>query len=89
MAGKTKTHEDPEAARAFLDAWIKDAMASEIRVLAKVAKTLAAYRIGLLNYLKTGKKRYLAAQPNLRYPNSSPSQPFAPDQPGIRPAFSA
>ena len=44
--------DEVEAARSFLDIWLKDAMASGIRVLARVAKTLAAYKSGLLNFFK-------------------------------------
>ena len=39
-------------ARDFLDIWISDAIKSKILALAKVARTLAAYRTGLLNYYK-------------------------------------
>jgi transposase len=46
--------ENLEGARSFLDIWLKDAMASGIRVLAKVAKTLAGYKTGLLNFFKHG-----------------------------------
>ena len=46
--------EDFEGAKSFLDIWLKDAMASGIRVLARVAKTLAAYKSGLLNFFKHG-----------------------------------
>lgn len=42
--------ENPESARKFLDVWLKDARQSGIRVLARVAKTLAGYRTGLLNF---------------------------------------
>jgi len=41
---------DSESARHFLDTWCKDARQSGIKVLAKVGKTLAGYRTGLLNY---------------------------------------
>ncbi len=44
--------EDVQTAKGFLDVWLKDAMSSGIRELAKVAKTLAGYRTGLLNYFK-------------------------------------
>ncbi len=44
--------EDVHTAQGFLDVWLKDAMNSGIRQLAKVAKTLAGYRTGLLNYFK-------------------------------------
>jgi len=43
---------NPESARDFLDIWLKDAMNSGIRELARVAKTLAGYRTGILNYFK-------------------------------------
>ncbi len=46
--------EDLESAKGFLDTWLKDAMASGIRVLARVAKTLAGYKTGLLNFFKHG-----------------------------------
>ena len=41
------THTEAEA---FLHAWCHDAMQSGIKQLAKVGKTLAGYRTGLLNY---------------------------------------
>jgi len=41
------THEE---ARDFLRAWLKDAMESGIKALERVAKTLAAYKTGLLNF---------------------------------------
>ncbi len=44
--------EDVHTAQGFLDVWLKDAMNSGIRQLAKVAQTLAGYRTGLLNYFK-------------------------------------
>jgi transposase len=43
---------DLETATEFLKVWCRDAMQSGIMALAKVAKTLGAYRIGLLNYFK-------------------------------------
>lgn len=46
--------EDIESAKSFLDVWLKDAMNSGIRVLARVAKTLAGYRTGLLNFFIHG-----------------------------------
>jgi len=42
----------PESAKEFLDLWLKDAMQSGIKELARVAKTLAGYRTGILNYFK-------------------------------------
>lgn len=42
--------ENLPAARAFLETWCADALRSGIKHLAKVAKTLSAYRTGLLNY---------------------------------------
>lgn len=45
---------DVEKAAKFLHAWLRDAMDSGIRSLMKVAKTLAGYRTGLLNYFKHG-----------------------------------
>lgn len=44
--------EDFDSAKSFLEVWIKDAMQSGIGPLAKVAKTLAGYKTGLLNYFK-------------------------------------
>jgi transposase len=44
--------ENGTAARAFLETWCRDALNSGVKHLAKVAKTLAAYRSGLLNYFK-------------------------------------
>lgn len=44
--------EDWEAARTFLETWCKDALQSGIKQLVKVAKTLAGYRTGLLNYFR-------------------------------------
>jgi transposase len=44
--------ENGTAARAFLETWCADALKSGIKHLARVAKTLAAYRSGLLNYFK-------------------------------------
>lgn len=38
--------------RTFLDTWCKDALASGIKALQRVAKTLASYRTGLLNFFK-------------------------------------
>lgn len=43
-----------EEASQFLHVWLKDAMESGIKALARVAKTLAGYRTGLLNYFKHG-----------------------------------
>jgi len=43
---------DPESARHFLETWCKDAQQSGIKMLARVGKTLAGYRTGLLNYFK-------------------------------------
>jgi transposase len=40
------------AARTFLETWCADALRSGIKHLAKVAKTLAGYRTGLLNYFR-------------------------------------
>jgi transposase len=40
------------AARTFLETWCADALRSGIKQLAKVAKTLAGYRSGLLSYFK-------------------------------------
>jgi transposase len=42
--------ENREAADNFLAVWCRDAMQSGINALIKVAKSLAAYRTGLLNY---------------------------------------
>ncbi|MCE5242904.1 MAG: transposase, partial [Desulfobacteraceae bacterium] len=42
--------ENLESAREFLNVWLKDAQQSGIRVLARVAKTLAGYRTGLLSF---------------------------------------
>jgi transposase len=42
--------QDEASAERFLETWCRDATASGIRHLAKVAKTLAGYRTGLLNY---------------------------------------
>jgi transposase len=39
-----------EEGRAFLETWCQDALASGITQLKKVAKTLATYRTGILNY---------------------------------------
>jgi transposase len=44
--------EDLTVARAFLETWCADALRSGIKHLAKVAKTLAGYRTGLLNYFR-------------------------------------
>lgn len=44
--------ENLTAARTFLETWCADALKSGIKHLAKVAKTLAGYRTGLLNYFK-------------------------------------
>jgi transposase len=44
--------ENSAQAKQFLDIWLKDAMKSGIRELARVAKTLAAYKTGLLNFFK-------------------------------------
>jgi transposase len=43
---------DLESARHFLETWCKDAREVGIKTLAKLAKTLAGYRTGLLNYFK-------------------------------------
>ena len=43
---------DPESARHFLETWCKDAQQCGIRIIARVGKTLAGYRTGLLNYFK-------------------------------------
>ena len=43
---------DLESGKSFLDVWTKDAMRSGISPLARVAKTLAGYKTGLLNYFK-------------------------------------
>jgi transposase len=43
---------DLKGAMEFLDVWCRDAMQSGIQALAKVAKTLGAYKTGLLNYFK-------------------------------------
>jgi len=43
---------NPESAKGFLDVWLKDAMESGIKELTRVAKTLAGYRTGILNYFK-------------------------------------
>ena len=45
-------NEEFDSAKSFLEVWIKDAMQSGISPLAKVAKTLAGYKTGLLNYFK-------------------------------------
>ena len=45
---------DLEKASQFLSVWLKDAMQSGVRTLARVAKTLAGYRTGLLNFFKHG-----------------------------------
>lgn len=42
--------QDMQSGTAFLDVWLKDAMSSGIRALARVAKTLASYRTGLLSF---------------------------------------
>ena len=44
--------DDFEGAMEFLNVWCRDAMRSGIKELAKVAKTLGAYKTGLLNYFK-------------------------------------
>jgi transposase len=44
--------ENGVAARAFLETWCADALKSGIKHLAKVAKTLAGYRTGLVSYFK-------------------------------------
>jgi len=44
--------DDGHAARAFLELWCRDALQSGIKALMKVARTLAGYRTGLLNYFK-------------------------------------
>lgn len=41
---------DITSAQAFLDAWYQDAVATGIRQFIKVAKTLQAYRQGILSY---------------------------------------
>jgi transposase len=41
-----------EAAKTFLETWCQDALQSGIKHLVRVAKTLAGYRTGLLNYFK-------------------------------------
>lgn len=41
-----------EEGRVFLETWCQDALNSGIKHLKKVAKTLATYRTGLLNYFK-------------------------------------
>jgi transposase len=38
--------------RVFLETWCKDALESDLTALQKVAKTLAGYRTGLLNFFK-------------------------------------
>lgn len=43
---------DLESARHFLETWCKDAREDGIKKFAKLAKTLAGYRTGLLNYFK-------------------------------------
>ena len=43
---------DPESGRHFLETWCKDAMESGIKALARVGKTISAYRTGLLSYFK-------------------------------------
>jgi len=43
---------NPGSAKEFLDLWLNDAMQSGIKELARVAKTLAGYRTGILNYFK-------------------------------------
>ena len=40
------------SARTFLETWCRDALQSGIKQLVKVAKTIAGYRTGLLNYFK-------------------------------------
>ncbi len=45
-------NEEFDSAKSFLEVWIKDAMQSGISPLARVAKTLAGYKTGLLNYFK-------------------------------------
>jgi transposase len=45
-------NEEFDRAKTFLDVWIKDAMQSGISPLGRVAKTLAGYKTGLLNYFK-------------------------------------
>jgi len=42
--------EDKDSAQSFLTVWCHDAMQSGIKQLIKIAKTLAAYRSGLLSY---------------------------------------
>jgi transposase len=44
--------EDQESARQFLQVWCRDALQSGIKHLMRVAKTIGAYRTGLLNYFK-------------------------------------
>jgi transposase len=44
--------DDRESGESFLDVWVKDAMQSGIKPLARVAKTLAGYKTGLLSYFK-------------------------------------
>lgn len=44
--------ENWDAAKTFLETWCQDALQSGIKHLVKVAKTLAGYRTGLLNYFK-------------------------------------
>ncbi|MGD9504177.1 MAG: transposase [Syntrophobacteraceae bacterium] len=43
---------DIERARHFLETWCKDARETGVKTLAKLAKILADYRTGLLNYFK-------------------------------------
>ncbi len=43
---------DLDEAHQFLNVWLKDARESGIKALARVAKTLAGYRTGLLNFFK-------------------------------------
>ena len=44
--------QDEESARQFLELWCRDAMASGIKQLSRVAKTMAAYKTGLLTYFR-------------------------------------
>jgi len=44
--------DDFESAMTFLNVWCRDAMQAGIKELAGVAKTLGAYKTGLLNYFK-------------------------------------
>lgn len=44
--------DDSESARIFLEVWIHDALQSNIKQLAKVAKTISSYKTCLLNYFK-------------------------------------